>query len=122
MYIKSKKMSIKKRKKSFINSLVCVLLTITVNSSFAQYDANRFPIIPKPAQLIPTDGAFAINSQTIIFTENKSYSKEINVFRNQLQAIYGIAIQYGIAKTEKNFIYISSFSNLTKQSFFYLLQ
>ena len=107
MYFKSKKMSIKKRKKSFINSLVCVLLTITVNSSFAQYDANRFPIIPKPAQLIPTDGAFAINSQTIIFTENKSYGKEINVFRNQLQAIYGIAIQYGIAKTEKNFIYIS---------------
>lgn len=100
-------MSIKKRKKSFINSLVCVLFTITVNSSFAQYDANRFPIIPKPAQLIQTDGAFAINSQTIIFTENKSYCKEINVFRNQLQAIYGIAIQYGIVKTEKNFIYIS---------------
>lgn len=75
---------------------------------FAQYDCNRYPVIPRPFELLPFNGDFKINSQTIIVTDKKVFKKEIEFFRQQVKDNFGIDLQYGPKNRESNVIYISA--------------
>lgn len=75
--------------------------------AFAQYDAERYPVIPKPYSLLPFSGEFKINAETVILTDNKFYKKEIEHFRQQIFSLYGINLKYGRGRRNGNFIYIS---------------
>jgi hexosaminidase len=73
----------------------------------AQYDAQRYPVIPKPYSLLPFSSNFTINSETVIITDNRFYRNEIEHFRKQVFSVYGIDLKYGKGKYSSNFIYIS---------------
>jgi hexosaminidase len=73
----------------------------------AQYDGARYPVIPKPYSLLPFSGEFAINSETVIITDNKFYKNEIEHFRKEVRSVYGIDLKYGKGKYSSNFIYVS---------------
>ena len=73
----------------------------------AQYNAERYPLIPKPSTLLPFAGEFTINAETVIITDNKFYKKEIEHFRQEIFSTYGIHLKYGKGKYSRNFIYVS---------------
>jgi hexosaminidase len=73
----------------------------------AQYDAERYPIIPKPYALLPFDGEFSLNAETVLITDNKFYRNEITFFRKQVKQFYGIDLKFASKKVGSNFIYIS---------------
>jgi hexosaminidase len=81
-----------------------ILLPLFVS---AQYDAQRYPIIPKPYSLLPFSSNFTINAETVIITDNRFYRNDIEHFRKQVLAVYGINLPYGKGKYSNNFIYIS---------------
>lgn len=88
-------------------ALLFLAFTVFPLISSAQYDAARYPVIPKPYTLLPYAGAFTVNAETVIITDNKFYRKEIEHFRKQVLAKYGINLQYGKGKYSGNFIYVS---------------
>ncbi|HTL82818.1 MAG TPA: family 20 glycosylhydrolase [Bacteroidia bacterium] len=89
-----------------ILKLLFFLCVSSANLS-AQYDAARYPIIPKPYKLLPFDGQFDLNANTVIVTDNKFYKNEIDLFLKKLKDIYAIDLKYVSRKVSSNFIYIS---------------
>ncbi len=99
--------TIKNQTSAFLKCLMLMMFLFTGVLLNAQYDANRYPIIPKPYQLLPFSGEFLIDSKTVILTDNRFYHKEIDFFRKQVKDVYGIDLKYGNKKVSGNFIYIS---------------
>ncbi len=87
--------------------LVAIVLVLIGNFANAQYDAERYPIIPKPYTLLPFNGDFNLNSETVIVTDNRFYRKEIEFFRQQVKKYYSVDLKYATKKVSGNFIYIS---------------
>jgi hexosaminidase len=85
-----------------------VLLSLLVASLPAQYDAARYPVIPKPSQLLPFSGSFSLTAETVILTDGKTFRKEIEFFRRQVKQLYGIELKYASKAGKGNFIYVSS--------------
>ncbi|MDQ3109082.1 MAG: glycoside hydrolase family 20 protein [Bacteroidota bacterium] len=86
--------------------LLLILICFTSTAS-AQYNAERYPVIPKPYTLLPFSGEFIINAETVIITDSKFYRKEIEHFRKEVLSLYGINLKYGKGKYSDNFIYVS---------------
>ncbi|MBI3510829.1 MAG: beta-N-acetylhexosaminidase [Bacteroidetes bacterium] len=76
-------------------------------SLFAQYDADRYPVIPRPYTLLPFNGEFSLSNSTVIVTDNKFYRNEIDAFRDEVKNIYGVDLKYSNKKVSSGFIYIS---------------
>lgn len=100
--------------------LIIIMFVFIGIFSNAQYDANRYPIIPKPFQLLPLNGQFAINEKTVILTDNRFYHNEIDYFRKQVKVFYGIDLKYGNKNVSENFIYISEDSTDIPNEGYYL--
>lgn len=92
-------------------TLAILLFILSASHLFAQYDCKRYPVIPRPYELLPFDGDFHLNAQTVLVTDNKILKKEIEFFRQQVKAQYGIDLKYGPKDRESNVIFISSDSS-----------
>ncbi len=88
--------------------LPVVLFSLFVASLHAQYDAARYPVIPKPSQLLAFSGQFQLSTETVILTDGKTFRKEIDFFRRQVKQLYGIELKYASKAGKTNFIYVSS--------------
>ncbi len=73
----------------------------------AQYNPQRFPVIPKPQMLLPLGGEFAINNAVTIVLENKSLKKECELFRKQAKQLYNLDLRYGKLSGFEPCIFIS---------------
>ena len=93
-------------KKLFFTSYLFLTTFFSLTIS-AQYDAARYPIIPKPAALLPFSGDFSLNAKTVLVTDNKFYRNEISYFRKQVKENFGIDLKYSLKKVAANYIYIS---------------
>jgi hexosaminidase len=91
----------------FLLRLIIFSFVFLPFTSNAQYDAVRYPIIPKPYALLPYNGEFKLNSETVIVTDNRLYRNEIDYFRKQVKAAYGIDLKFTSKRVSENFIYIS---------------
>ncbi len=91
--------------------LVLFVFLIISTGLFAQYDAARYPVIPKPYSLLPLSGQFSINAETVILIDSKIYKKEVEHFRQEVLSTYGINLKYGKGKYSSNFIYVSDDSS-----------
>lgn len=92
------------------SSIICFLLLVSLlllKTSNAQYDAARYPVIPKPYSLLPFSGKFMVNEKTVLVTDNRFYKNEIEYFRQEVKKYYGIELKYVSKKVSSNFIYIS---------------
>lgn len=88
-----------------------LLFLLFSSSLFAQYDAARYPVIPRPYRLLPFSGDFHLNAQTVIVTDKKALRKETELFRQQVKALYGIELAYSAKGKDGNTIFISSDSS-----------
>lgn len=79
-----------------------VFLTLLISQMWAYaYDTVRYPIIPKPAQLIAGSGVFKITPQTKIVVDNQheAFKKTTAVLIRQVQETAGFRLGY--AKDQK---------------------
>src|ERR1041385_7123106 len=122
--INNRKPETRNRKQFFQRDCFLVLqiffLSIVSLSINAQYDAARYPIIPKPSALLPFSGNFSLNTKTVLVTDNKFYRNEISDFRKQVKGNFGIDLKYSLKKVSANYIYISEDSTDIPSEDYYL--
>ncbi|HEU4717991.1 MAG TPA: beta-N-acetylhexosaminidase [Bacteroidia bacterium] len=83
------------------------IFTFLFLSSFAQYDEQRYPVIPRPYKLLPFSGDFTLDSRTVIVTDMKSTQAETDFFVQQLKDIYNINLKHAKKASKGNFIYVA---------------
>jgi hexosaminidase len=89
---------------------ICILSCLTIFSP-AQYDANRYPIIPKPQTILTFSGEFTISRETIIITDKKHLRKECDFFLQQLKSQYGLDLKFGNKNSTGPAIFITDDSS-----------
>jgi hexosaminidase len=95
------------RTSATLSLFVFLIIVSAPATGYAQYDAARYPVIPKPYSLLPFSGNFSFNEKTVIVTDNRFYKKEIEYFRQEVKKYYGLELNYVSKKVSDNFIYIS---------------
>lgn len=86
----------------------------------AQYDETRYPVIPRPYELLPFGGEFSIDEHTIIASDDKTLKREAEFFRRQVASQYGLKLSYGPKSRPDNVIYISTDSTGIPPEGYYL--
>jgi hexosaminidase len=79
----------------------------------AQYDAARYPVIPRPYKLLPFSGDFHLDAKTVIVTgkKEKFLRAEAELFRQKVAALYGIRLEFSQTSREDNVIFLSADSS-----------
>lgn len=84
---------------------MCVLL-LSANVH-AQYNPQRYPVIPKPQTLLPFSGNFDLSSNATIVVEHKSLKKECHQFLRQAQELFNLRFNFGKISGNEPCIFIS---------------
>lgn len=85
--------------------LMCVLL-LSANVH-AQYNPQRYPVIPKPQTLLPFSGNFDLSSNATIVVEHKSLKKECHLFLRQVQELFNLRFNFGKISGNEPCIFVS---------------
>ncbi len=83
-----------KTSSSFLRGLLCLFL-IVGSSSFSYMKGGKYTIIPYPLQLIPAEGAFKINTKTVVLCDFKQAAvlKLAQQFSTQMEIVSGMKLQ-----------------------------
>lgn len=86
-----------------------LVLIIALASCFhgnAQYNPQRYPVIPRPQTILPLSDNFPLSSAVTIVTEEKSGKKECEFFRQQVLQLYNFNLRYGKYAGFQPYIYV----------------
>lgn len=78
-----------------MRTAACVLLVILCASLRAQYNPQRYPVIPKPQTLLALSANMVLDNSVTIVTEQKASRAETEYFRGQLKALHNVDLHYG---------------------------
>lgn len=84
---------------------IALLLTCSVSLQ-AQFDPQRYPIIPKPQTLLALSDNFPFSSNVTIVTEGKAPRKECEFFSQQVRQLYSIYLRYEKFTAFDPYIYV----------------
>jgi hexosaminidase len=73
----------------------CIVLFLFSAVLHAQYDPQRYPVIPKPQTLLALSSGFKLDNSVTIVTEQRSARSETEFFRSQLKTLHNIDLKYG---------------------------
>jgi len=83
--------------------LFATCLSLLAFMSIAQTSVEKYPIVPKPQQLVAKDGNFVISPTTIILLEDDGQKNAANFLNDYLQRFVGFKLKTSKVAT-KNFI------------------
>lgn len=86
--------------------IATLLLHIAAMNANAQFDAQRYPIIPRPQTLLALGDNFEFGGFVSIVTEGKGPRKECEMFRQQVKQLFGVELRYAKFAGFTPYIYV----------------
>ncbi len=86
-----------------MRKIAVVLLVLATLKSFAQSNKNKYPITPKPQQLIAKTSSFNLSASTVLVLDDAGQKQSANFLIDYLKRFYGFTLKVA-AKATKNYI------------------
>ena len=86
-----------------MKKILAILLILAAIKSQSQSNANKYPITPRPQQLIPKSGSFNLSASTVLLLDDAGQKQSANFLNDYLKRFYGFTLKV-VTKATKNYI------------------
>ena len=86
-----------------MKKILAILLILAAIKSQSQSNANKYPITPRPQQLIPKSGSFNLSASTVLLLDDAGQKQSANFLNDYLKRFYGFTLKVA-TKATKNYI------------------